>query len=182
MLEVKVGEKELFDESTGEFVYVKPTILKLEHSLISLSKWESKWHKPFLENEGMMTEEEFLDYVRCMTIMQNVDNNVYLCLTKINILEIKAYMNEPMTATWFNEKQNMPKSKQRAITAELIYYWMIALGIPEKCEKWHLNRLLTLVRVCNIENSPKKKMKKNDILRQNASINQARKKLSNSKG
>ena len=128
------------------------------------------------------TEEEFLDYVRCMTIVQNVDENVYLCLSRNDILKIKAYMNDSMTATWFNDRENTPKFKQRAITTELIYYWMITLGIPEQFEKWHINRLLTLVRVCNIENSPKKKMKKNDIYRQNSSLNQARKKLYNSRG
>jgi len=181
MLEIVIEGQELFDERTQEFISTKPVVLKLEHSLISVSKWESKWHKPFLNDEEK-TEEELLDYIRCMTITQNVDPNVYLCLTPLNHFEIRQYMNDSMTATWFNDKNKMPKSKQRATTSELIYYWMIELGIPDRFEKWHLNRLLTLIRVCNIENSPKKKMKKNDIFKQNTSLNQARRKAMHSKG
>ena len=156
MLKIQVKGRELFDEETLTFISAKDTVLQLEHSLISLSKWESKWHKPFLNNP-QPTEEEMRDYIRCMTITQNVDPDVYYCLSDENLLAVKKYMEDPMTATWFNDKQN-PKSRQKAITAELIYYWMISLGIPLEWEKRHLNRLLTLIRVCNNENAPKKKM------------------------
>lgn len=180
MLKILVKGSEFFDEKRSEFITTSDFTLNLEHSLISLSKWESKWHKPFLGNETK-TEEEMVDYIRCMTIMQNVDPKIYLSLSRQNILDIKEYMEDQMTATWFNEKQN-PKSHQKAVTAELIYYWMISLGIPFECEKWHLNRLLTLIRVCNAENAPKKKMRKGDIFKQNASLNQQRRMLMNSKG
>lgn len=180
MLDVIVPGRILFNEATEEFVETKDTHLKLEHSLMSLSKWESKWHKPFLGKEER-TEEELLDYIRCMTIMQNVDQNVYLGLSQKNIIDIKEYMEDPMTATWFNDKNN-PKTKQRVVTAELIYYWMFTFGIPLDCEKWHLNRLLTLIRVCNVESAPKKKMKAGDIMKQNRSLNEARKRMMNSRG
>ena len=172
MHKIVVKGREFFDERTEEFVSTKDTVLCLEHSLISVSKWESKWHKPFLSTQNK-TEEEMLDYIRCMTITQNVDNNVYYGLSQDNLMEIKNYMEDPMTATWFNDKNN-PKSKQKSVTTELIYYWMISLGIPIELEKWHLNRLLTLIRVCNLENAPKKKMKRGDILKQNTALNQAR--------
>lgn len=173
MLKIQVKGRELFDEETLTFISAKDTVLQLEHSLISLAKWESKWHKPFLNNE-QKTEEEMRDYIRCMTITQNVDPDVYYCMSEENLLEVKRYMEDPMTATWFNDKQN-PKSRQKAVTAELIYCWMITLGIPLEWEKRHLNRLLTLIRVCNNENAPKKKMSKRDVYKQNAALNEARK-------
>lgn len=172
MLKIVVNGAEYFDEARGEFVYTNSTTLTLEHSLISLSKWESKWHKPFLGSTEK-TAEELLDYIRCMTITQNVDPNVYLSLSQENFNDIKNYMEDTMTATWFTERDN-PRHRQKVITAELIYYWMVALQIPFECEKWHLNRLLTLIRVCNIENSPKKKMGRKDVYRQNASLNEQR--------
>lgn len=172
MLKVVIKGRELWDEKTGEFIVVKDMTLQMEHSLISMAKWESKWHKPFLNSDNK-TEEEMIDYIRCMTITQNVDQSIFYGLSESNIAQIKKYMEDPMTATWFSDKQN-PKSRQKVVTAELIYYWMIALGIPLEWEKRHLNRLLTLIRVCNLENSPKKKMKKGDIYKQNAALNQAR--------
>lgn len=181
MLRITVEGKEMYDERTNEFLSTKDVTFQLEHSLISLSKWESKWHKPFLNNANK-TEEEMLDYIRCMTITQNVDPSVYYGLSNKNMLDIKNYMDDPMTATWFSDKHN-PKSRQKAVTAELIYYWMIQLGIPiEWGEKLHLNRLLTLIRVCNIENAPKKKMKKGDVFKQNASLNAARRQMMGTMG
>ena len=180
MLKILIKGGELFNEQTGEFESIKGQTLQLEHSLMSVYKWESKWHKPFLKTEEK-TEEEMLDYIRCMTITQNVDPKIYGFLTIDNINEIKAYMEDTMTATTFNEKDN-PKSRQKVVTSELIYYWMTALQIPFECEKWHLNRLLTLIRVCNIENTPKKKMGKNDIYKQNAMLNAERRRLLNTTG
>ena len=179
MLKIVVKEGERFDEKTSQISYAKETVLHLEHSLISLSKWESKWHKSFLDDNK--TEEEMLDYIRCMTIMQNVDPSVYMHLSTENMKEIKAYLDDPMTATTFNDNKR-PRSKQKKTTAELIYYWMITLQIPVEFEKWHLNRLLTLIRVCNIENAPKKKMKKGDVLKQNAMLNEQRKRMLNTRG
>lgn len=181
MLKILVKGRELYDERTEQFIDSKDTVLQLEHSLVSLSKWESKWHKPFLNDKEEKSDEEMIDYIRCMTITQNVDPAVYYALSVDNVNEIKAYMEDQMTATWFSDKNNQ-RSRQRQVTAELIYYWMISLEIPFECQKWHLNKLLTLIRVCNIENAPKKKMKQSDILRQNAALNAKRKAAMNTRG
>lgn len=152
----------------------------LEHSLVSISKWESKWHKPFL-SDNRKTLEESRDYIRCMTITQGVDPELYLFLSRENMEEVNKYIEDPMTASWVSEPKSKRPSKE-TITSELIYYWMIALNIPMKCEKWHLNRLLMLVRICNIKNQPDKKMSKGEIMRRNRSLNAARRRASGSKG
>lgn len=180
MLEIKLPEIELFDESKQEFVYLKEQTLRLEHSLVSLSKWESKWCKPFLSKEDK-TDEETIDYVKCMTITQNVDPDIYSRLTREDIQKINKYIEAPMTATTFNETKKGGSSREQ-ITAELVYYWMIALNIPFECQKWHLNRLLTLIRVCNIKNQPPKKMSKRDLMTRNSQLNAARRKQMNTKG
>ena len=176
-------DTESWDSEKEEFVYVSGTkecVLQLEHSLVSLSKWESKWCKPFLSKTEMTTEET-IDYIRCMTITQNVPQEVYNHLTQDNIKDVTEYINAPMTATWFS-KEEKGKPNREIVTAELIYYWMIALNIPFKCEKWHLNRLLTLVRVCNIKNAPPKKMGKQATMNRNRALNAARRKQYNTKG
>lgn len=173
MLEITIPAAEYYDESgDGGFVYTKECTLRLEHSLVSLSKWESKWHKPFLSKEPKTTEET-LDYFRCMTITQNVDPLVYLSLKPEHHALITAYLDDKMTATTFSDKQNNKFSRE-IITAEIVYYWMVAQQIPFECEKWHLNRLLTLIQVCNIKNTPPKKMSKKDILTQNHALNNSR--------
>lgn len=180
MLRITVPAAELWDEENERFIRTKEQTLQLKHSLVSISKWESKWHKAFLSKKDK-TQEEVMDYIRCMTMTQNVDPNVYLCLTPENIAEINAYIENPMTATVFSEDR-AGRANNEIVTSELIYYWMIALQIPQEYEKWHLNRLLTLIRVCNIKNSPPKKRSKNDIMRRNAELNAARRKQFNSKG
>lgn len=180
MLQITIPAREMWDERNNEFVYTNEQTLQLEHSLISLSKWESKWNKPFLSKESK-TYEEILDYVKCMTLTQKVSPEIYANLTDENMRDIQRYIEAPMTATTFSEEKNT-KGNREIVTSELIYYWMIALGIPLECEKWHLNRLLTLVRVCDIKNSPPKKMGKNAIMSRNASLNAARRKRLNSKG
>ena len=180
MLKITIPAVEGFDERTQEFVSLsKEQTLQLEHSLVSLSKWESKWCKPFLKKEDK-TIEETIDYIKCMTITQNVDPNVYNFLTNSNIKEIDDYIDAPMTATTFH--RDSQKSNNEIITSELIYYWMISLNIPMECQKWHLNRLLTLIRVCNIKNTPPKKMSRSEIMSRNAALNAARRKQMNSKG
>lgn len=173
MLQLIIPDSEYFNEQTNEFVQVQGRTIQLEHSLLSLSKWEAKWQKPFLRETPEKTEEEIIDYVRCMTLTQNVDPSVYLNLSDENVEAINDYISSPMTATWFNDRSN--KLNREIITSELIYYQMIALGIPFECQKWHLNRLLTLIRVCSIKNSPQKKMSKRDVLRSNRELNAARK-------
>lgn len=180
MLQITIPGGELYDERTEEFVYCKDTTLRLEHSLVSLRKWESKWCKSFLSNRNK-TDEELLDYIRCMTITQNVDPEVYLNLTPANIAEINKYIEAPMTATTFSEDKNSKKNRE-VVTAELIYYWMIALNIPLECQTWHLNQLLTLIRVCNIKNQPPKKRKARDTINSYAALNNARKKQLNTRG
>ena len=180
MLQITIPAIEQWDESTQEFVYSKAYTLQLEHSLISLSKWESKWHKPFLSKTEKTTEET-IDYIRCMTLTQNVKPEVYSNLSVENILQVNEYIENPMTATTFIEDRDGKKSRE-IVTAELIYYWMISLNIPVEFEKWHLNRLLTLIRVCNIKNQPPKKSSRREIMSRNAALNAARKRQLNTNG
>lgn len=181
MLQITIpGMERGWDESRQEFVSFKEQTLQLEHSLISLSKWESKWCKPFIDTKEK-SYEEIMDYIKFMTLTPNVKTEVYRCLTNENIRQVEDYINAPMTATTFSD--NSGKSGRReVVTAELIYYWMIALNIPMECQKWHLNRLITLIRVCSIKNSPPKKMGKAEILSRNRTLNEARKKQLNTKG
>lgn len=169
-----------WDEAKEEFVDEKTVTLQLEHSLVSLSKWESKWHKPFLSNNGL-TDLESLDYIKCMTITKNVNPDVYLHLSKENVDAVIAYINAPMTATTFSDERK-GRAKKEIVTSELIYYWMVAYNIPFECQKWHLNRLLTLVRVCGIKNNPPKKRGKRETMQNNAALNAARRAKLHSKG
>ena len=180
MLRITIPAIELWDENKEEFINTKEQTLQLEHSLVSLSKWESKWNKPFLSKDTK-TEEEELDYIKCMTITQNVDPNVYKFIPLNVREEIKEYINAPMSATWFSEDKNT-KSSSEQITSELIYYWMVTQNIPFECEKWHLNRLITLIKICNIKSQPPKKMGKKAIMSRNAALNAARRKQLNTKG
>ena len=178
MLEITIPGQEMWDESKEEFISTKGTTIQLEHSLISLSKWESKWHKPFL-GKGEKTVEETLDYIRCMTLTQNVNPEVYSFITNDIVNQIIGYIEDSMTATWFAEDKIAEggKSKEkRVVTSELIYCWMVTLNIPFECQKWHLNRLLTLIRVCNEENKPPEKKNKREIAKNHAAINAARRK------
>ena len=181
MLILKVPASEQWDENNQCFIYGDDYTLQLEHSLISLSKWEAKWKKPFI-SKGNLSNEEILDYIKCMTITQNVPEDVYLRLTLDNYTEVRKYIEDPMTATWFSNTEKKGKINNEQITAELIYYWMIALQIPFECQKWHLNRLITLIRVCNIKNTPPKKMSRTEIARRNAELNAKRRAALNSRG
>lgn len=180
MLEIIVPSRDFFDEVSETFFSVNTQTLRLEHSLISLSKWESKWNKVFMTKEEK-TYEETIDYIKCMTLTPNVNPIVYNCLTNENMKQIKDYIEAPMTATTFREDKSS-KNNREIVTSELIYYWMITLNIPMECQKWHLNRLLTLIRVCNIKNQPPKKMSRNEIMRRNAQLNEERKKRLSTKG
>lgn len=185
MLPITIAE-EYWDEANEEFVSVEVQTLELEHSLVSLSKWESKWHKPFFSKEEK-TPEETIDYVKHMTLNEHVDPKVYDMLTNEHIGKINAYIEDSMTATWFNEEEEKRRRAGKGVTkeqvtSELIYYWMIALNIPPEYQHWHLNRLITLIRVCEIKNEPPKKMSKRDIFNRNAAINAANKKRFNTKG
>ena len=180
MLKITIPAREMFDEIKQEFINTKEQTLQLEHSLVSLSKWESKWHKPFIDNRNLSTEEN-IDYIRCMTLTQNVDPEVYQYLSKENIKQINEYISDPMTATTFSNERSKGSGKE-VLTSEILYYDMIALGIPFECQKWHLNRLITLIKVCSIKQNPPQKMSKGDIMRRNAELNAARRKQFNTKG
>ena len=182
MLHITIPKQESWDEERQEFVSLdRECHLQLEHSLVSLSKWEAKWQKPFLTKQEKGFEET-IDYIRCMTLTQNVDPAVYDYLTNENINQINNYIAAPMTATFFSKQQQHRASGNEQITSELVYYWMVALTIPFECQKWHLNRLLTLIKVCNIKNTPPKKHKQRDLMSRNASLNAARRKELNTRG
>ena len=174
MLTITVPASESYDPITETFFSTKEQKLTLEHSLYSIAKWESKWGKCFLSRTDNKTIEESRDYIRCMTVTQNVDSAVYYALTDQNYQDILAYMQAPMTATWFPDT-NQPPSRE-IMTAELIYYYMTALNIPFDCDKWHLNRLMTLIRLCSEKNKPPKKMSKRSVMSQNAALNALRRK------
>ena len=170
---------EFYDEDNNEFIMFNEQVLQLEHSLVSISKWESKWHIPFLDGKDK-TLEQIIDYVRCMTITQNNKPEVYNRLTEDNLKAINDYIENPMTATTFSDINQRPS--REIITSEIIYYWMVSFNIPFECQKWHLNKLLTLIKVCNIKNSPPKKMSRQEILSRNRALNEARKKNLNTRG
>lgn len=175
MLHITIPEQEYYDENREEFINIKAQSLTMEHSLISISKWEAKWKKSYFSDTTQKTEEEILDYFRCMTITpQKIDPIVFKGLSKENVEQITAYINDPMTATTIKENQARGGRKE-IITSEIVYYWMIAQQIPIEFEKWHINRLLTLIKVCAIKNDPNpKKMNKGAIMRQNRALNKAR--------
>lgn len=173
MLQVTIPGQEYYDEVNNMFYNKKSVVLNLEHSLISVSKWESKWHKPFLDTPDLSTEQ-IIDYIKCMTL-NKVDDDVYLRMTNENIEEIYDYINNPMTATWFNESLSNKSVSHKIITSEILYYDMIAMNIPFECEKWHLNRLITLIRVCAEKNNPPKKMNRQEMLSRRNQLNEQRK-------
>ena len=175
------GTGERWDERNQVFLPPsKPVILQLEHSLVSVSRWESKWHFAFLSKREK-TQEQIIDYIRCMTLNRDVDPDIYYNLTSENFAAIDAYIENPMTATHFADEKIRGRSLD-TVTSELIYYWMISLGIPFECQKWHLNRLFALIKVCSIKNTPPKKMSKTEIARRQAELNAARRKKYNTKG
>jgi hypothetical protein len=187
MLKITVPDIDLFDPETNLFHSKKGATIALEHSLVSVSKWESKWKIPFLSSgagpstKRNLTPEQLLDYIRFMTLTQNVDPDIYQMLTKENFQEILKYIEDPMTATTINPRQGK-RGQNRVVTSELIYYWMTALNIPFECQKWHLNRLLTLIQVASIEQEPPKKMDPKSVMRQNHSLNAARRAKHHTRG
>lgn len=172
MLKVTIPSVELFDEKQQKFSKSKEVTLVLEHSLVSISKWESVWRKPFL-TKGSKTMAETLDYIKCMTITQNVDPAVYNYIPQNIIDIIVEYIETPRTATIVPEIPE--KTNREVITSELIYYWMVTFNIPFECQTWHLDRLLTLIKVINLKNQPKRKGNLKDLMSRNAALNAKRK-------
>ena len=172
MLKIIVGGTEMFDDDAQSFIKQGGTTLELEHSLVSLSKWESEFEKPFL-GKTEKTAEEILAYIKAM-VLNEVPEEIFSELSEGNFSEINDYIEAKMTATWFHEAPGAPASRD-VITAELIYYWMITFQIPLECERWHLNRLFTLIRVCNIKQAKPKKMSRAEVAARNRELNARRK-------
>lgn len=172
MLTIVVPGDEFFNEQSNEFETHGDVVLELEHSLISLSKWESKFEKPFLSNTDK-TVEEILYYIEAMILTKDYPKDIFFRLTQENINDINAYIDSKQSATTFGMNQTR-KGREETITSELIYYWMVAFNIPFECETWHLSRLFTLIRICNIKNSPQQKMSKSEIAARNREINARR--------
>lgn len=171
MLSIVIPDQERYDEERNEFFKIKGQKLQLEHSLVAISKWEAKWHIPFLTDKDKTTKQ-ILDYVRCMTLTQNVRPEVYMMLTVDNIRDINAYIADSMTATFFSNNDNRKRYK-KPVTNEVIYFWMFSYDIPKECEKWHLNRLLTLIRVFE-EETKQKKPNRAEALKRTRALNAAR--------
>lgn len=180
MLTIHIPSVDLFNEKTQQFEQSEPWTLELEHSLVSLSKWESMYEKPFL-GIGKKTDSEVLGYIRAMTITPDVPVEVYSRLTNENLTQIDNYINRKMTATRFNEDPSRVRGRE-IITAELIYYWMLSLNIPFECEHWHLNKLFALIQICNNKNSPKKKMSRRELAARQHALNEQRKAQLNTRG
>ena len=167
----------------GHFYSSKEQVLLLEHSLISVSKWEAKWHQPFLDDKKEKTLEQTLDYIRCMTLnTDEITSDIYMNLSNNNIEDIKDYMDNSMTATVIKEKQHTGPKSSEYLTNEIIYYQMIILGIPFECENWHLNRLITLIKVCAIKQTPQKKMSQKELMDRNRNLNASRKAALHTRG
>lgn len=180
MLQITIPAIEKYDPVNNLFYTSKEYHLCLEHSLISISKWEAKWNKPFLKKDRK-THEESIDYIRCMTLTPNVDPEAYMGIDSAIFKKIEEYMDAPMTATTFTRNKNESPSRE-VYTSEVLYYLMISYGIPFECQKWHINRLITLIKVCEIKNSPKKKMSASEIMAQNRELNAARRAVMNTRG
>lgn len=183
MLKIDIPAIEIFVEELNEFISTKPITLVMEHSLISVSKWEQKWHKPFLSklDKHKKTDEEMIDYIRCMTVTQNVDPIIFYHLPTDAIMKINEYIDDPMTATWFNKRDNERESRE-IVTSEIVYYWMIKLNIPVEFQKWHLNRLMTLIEVFSVKDAPPKKLSNSEIARRRTALNAQRLKQFNTRG
>lgn len=174
MIRISTPSGEYFDDARQEFITVAGQTVLLEHSLRSLAKWEARWNKPFL-SKSEKTRAETIDYVRCMSVTPVEDPSIFETLTDASLAKISQYINSPMTATTFSDRNQSKRPSREIITAELIYYWMVALQIPFECQDWHLNRLLTLIHVCEIKNQPKKKMNQREAASERTRLNRARK-------
>lgn len=180
MLKIIIPEKEKFDEAHSRFVKMEGGTFEIEHSLAAIAKWEAAYSVPFLLS-SQKTLEESLDYIRCMTVTPDVDPALYTRIDNAVMKQINEYIESKQTATTIKRIGNKRASRE-VITAEIIYYWMIAMGIPSEYDQWHLNKLLTLIEVCNTKNAPSKKMKQKDVLAQNRALNEARRAKYNTRG
>lgn len=181
MLSLTVPSLELYDSEREEFIYTIPVSFKVEHCLLAMSRWESKWKKPFLSDEEK-TSEEVIDYIKCMTMSDDVSDDVYDRLPYDVITKIKEYIDDPHTATTIRHQEGRGRGRKDIVTTEIIYYWMTVYGIPFECETWNLNRLLTLIEICIIKSQPAKKMSKGQVRQMYDSLNKSRRAKLHSKG
>lgn len=179
MLKITIPKSEQFDEATSEFIHLPEVTVELEHSLVSLSKWESKWEKPFLGDEPK-TDEETVDYILFMSLDENLPEEVVTRFTIADFNKVTEYIQASMTATWFKEERSKPS--REIITSEIIYYWMIQNNVPVEFQHWHLNRLITLLKVCSHKNKPPEKMNPRDAAAKQRALNEARKAKYNTSG
>lgn len=180
MLRIVVGD-ETFDEETNTFDLSNEIVLDLEHSLVSLSKWESKYQKPFLA-PGLKTTEELFGYMEAMVVTPNIDPDVLYRFTQKDLESVQEYIDSSQSATTFGVMPEQRRGQGEIITSELIYYWMVAFNINFECQHWHLNRLFSLIRVCNIKNAKPKRMTRNEVAMRNREINEQRRKQLNTTG
>lgn len=169
-----IPKQEYFNNETQEFFMFPETKILIEHSLISISRWEAKYHKPFLEKSTKKEPEEIVDYIKFMSIGKPITDEMIMLMTKKDFEEINEYIANPSTATTFPNDDNARNTSGEYVSSELIYYWMTAFQIPFECEKWHINRLLTLIKICNRKNQPPKKLKGRDLINKHIAINKAR--------
>lgn len=187
MLIINIPASEYWDEKKEKFINIPEYTLHMEHSLVSISKWEAEWEKPFLNEKETRSDEETISYIKYMTIEQNIPDIVFQNLSNDIRLKINNYIEKKMTATWFREEPKSTMLKKReVITSEVIYYWMVELNIPVEFQKWHINRLLTLIKVCNEKHKEasgdKKKMSKSELMARNRALNMQRRAKMKSKG
>lgn len=180
MKKIVVPRTEFWDEKKEEFFFTDGATLKLEHSLISISKWESIWHVSFIDTQK--TDEQMISYIKCMTLNDVSDDLVYYAISGKQMNEIAKYIDDPMTATTITETKKNAVMPGKKITSEEIYYWMIKFGIPSQYEKWHLNRLITLIRVCSAYETQGTKRTNREIAQSYRELNEARKAKWGTKG
>jgi hypothetical protein len=173
-LQIIIPKQECFNNKTQEFFTFPETKISIEHSLISISRWETKYHKPFLEKMTKKTPEEIIDYIKFMSISKPITDEMISLMTKKDFAEIQEYMSNPSTATTFPNDEKNHNTTGEYISSELIYYWMTVYQIPFECEKWHINRLLTLIKICNRKNQPAKKMNGRELRNKFRATNKAR--------
>ena len=179
---ITIAGSELWDSINRKFINCDEKKITIEHSLYAISKWEAIWHIPFFGKEEK-TQEMIVSYIKCMSVDEEIDDEILKRLSQANIKEINDYIGDSMTATWFgDDKKSSKGSSKRIITSELIYYWMTALNIPFSCEHWHLNRLITLIKVCNEEQRPKDKISRREAYSRNSALNALRRAKSHSAG
>lgn len=181
MLSIIVPGREFYDEESELFVTVGETQLELEHSLVSLSKWESRWEKPFIGN-AEKTTEQVTSYIQFMCLTPDVPPEVFDRVSNENLQEINDYLNSKMTATWFSADETATKGPQEVITSEVVYYWMITMNVPMECQHWHLERLFTLLKVIQLKSAPPKKRNRADVAAQRRALNQKRQQEFGTKG